>query len=147
MVGVGRIKVCNKRPGIQDNARHYRPKSSKYFGLVDRSAGPSAPSSIRSFNRSCAVTFFGLAAFGSDWLPGGVLSITARNPSSRRSLSLRPLSAASDLARRRRSSGRSTVVLIYTSKHIYVSDARCGYHAASRISRTTGGPSILRGLV
>src|SRR5258708_14041659 len=115
MVAIGRIEISNQRTGIQQGPRHHLTKSSKYLGFVERSVGPSASSKIRSLARSCAVTRFGL--FSAAVASGAGLSTTARNPSSMRSLSFFPRIAASALARRNSSSGRSTVVRIEAYKH------------------------------
>jgi len=90
----------------QDTGPHF-PKPSKYFLLVDRSGGLSASSNIKCCSKSCAVTL--LRGEGGS-APAAGASSTWRSPSSRRSFSLRPRSAASDFARRSNSSGRSTVV-------------------------------------
>src|SRR5262249_23625643 len=101
--------IGNQRSGIQQGTRPHRPKSSKYFLLVDRSDSPLSSIPYHSFIRSCALSF-GLRVLRSGVSPG--CSSTRRNPSTTRSFSLRPRKAASDLARRNSSSGMSIVVRI-----------------------------------
>src|SRR6476661_3398248 len=93
VISVAAVQECNKGAGIEQNAGFHRPKSSKYFLLVERSGGPSKMPH-RSCNASCSEPGRGFNCRFFFTGRAGSFSSTRRRPSSTRSLSLRPRRAA-----------------------------------------------------